>query len=151
LWQHLGGRGEESVHLADFPRDTESLIDPAVVERWERLLGVREEVNRALENARQGKIIGTSLGAHVTLTAGGSIGALLRRYEADLPMLFIVSQVSLEAGAGDGLAVSVARAEGTKCERCWRVVPDVSRDSESAGLCSRCVAALQTDAPRATR
>jgi isoleucyl-tRNA synthetase len=151
LWQHLGGRAEESVHLADFPRDTESLIDPAVVERWERLLGVREEVNRALENARQGKIIGTSLGAHVTLTAGGSIGALLRRYEADLPMLFIVSQVSLEAGAGDGLAVSVARAEGTKCERCWRVVPDVSRDSESAGLCSRCVAALQTDAPRATR
>jgi isoleucyl-tRNA synthetase len=142
---------EESVHLAEFPRDTESLVDGALVERWERLIGVRDEVNRALENARQGKIIGTSLGAHVTLTAGGSIAELLRRYEADLPMLFIVSQVSLKEGAADGVAVSVTRAEGTKCERCWRVVPDVSRDPGSEGLCSRCVAALEADAPRATR
>jgi isoleucyl-tRNA synthetase len=161
LWTHLSASPavsgssrtprEESVHLAEFPRDTESLVDGALVERWERLIGVRDEVNRALENARQGKIIGTSLGAHVTLTAGGSIAELLRRYEADLPMLFIVSQVSLKEGAADGVAVSVTRAEGTKCERCWRVVPDVSRDPGSEGLCSRCVAALEADAPRATR
>jgi isoleucyl-tRNA synthetase len=151
LWQHLGGRVEESVHLADFPRETEALVDGALVERWEQLLGVREEVNRALENARQGKIIGTSLGAHVTLTAGGATGDLLRRYEPDLPMLFIVSQVALETGAADGVAVSVTRAEGTKCERCWRVVPDVSREPGSEGLCSRCVAALEADAPRAAR
>jgi isoleucyl-tRNA synthetase len=112
---------------------------------------VREEVNRALENARQAKVIGTSLGAHVTLTAGGTIGDLLRQYEADLPMLFIVSQVTLESGAADGVAVSVTRAEGTKCERCWRVVPDVSRESGTVGLCSRCVDALELDAPPATR
>jgi isoleucyl-tRNA synthetase len=151
LWQHLGERVEESVHLAEFPRDTEALVDRALVERWEQLLGVREEVNRALENARQGKIIGTSLGAHVTLTAGGATGDLLRQYEPDLPMLFIVSQVALESGAAEGVAVSVTRAEGTKCERCWRVVPEVSRDPGSEGLCSRCVAALEADAPRAAR
>ena len=161
LWRQLGAMPgesgssrtsrEESVHLADFPTETESLVDTALVERWERLIGVREDINRALENARQGKIIGTSLGAHVTLTAGGSIADLLRRYEADLPMLFIVSQVSLDAGAADGVAVSVTRAEGTKCERCWRVVPDISRDPGSEGLCSRCVDALAADAPRATR
>jgi len=150
LWRQLGGR-EESVHLADFPIETESLVDAAVVERWEGLIGVREDVNRALENARQGKVIGTSLGAHVMLTAGGSAGDLLRRYERDLPMLFIVSQVSLSPGVSDGVAVSVTRAEGTKCERCWRVVPDVSRDAGSEGLCSRCVDALAADAPRATR
>jgi isoleucyl-tRNA synthetase len=150
LWRQLGGR-EESVHLADFPAGTESLVDPALVERWEQLLAVREDVNRALENARQGKIIGTSLGAHATLTAGGATGELLRRYEAELPMLFIVSQVSLHAGAAEGAAVSVTRAEGLKCERCWRVVPDVSRDAGSEGLCSRCVDALAADAPPATR
>jgi isoleucyl-tRNA synthetase len=151
LWQHIGGRAEASVHLADFPRDTESLVDAALVDRWEQLIRVRDEVNRALENARQGKIIGTSLGAHVTVTAGGAIGELLRRYDKDLPMLFIVSQVALEPGAADGVLVSVTRAEGTKCDRCWRVVPDVSRDPESAGLCSRCVDALEMDAPRAAR
>src|SRR3954470_20770869 len=52
LWRQLGGR-EESVHLADFPIETESLVDAAIVERWEGLIGVREDVNRALENARQ--------------------------------------------------------------------------------------------------
>jgi isoleucyl-tRNA synthetase len=150
LWRQLGGR-EESVHLAEFPTDTESLVDAALVERWERLIGVRDEVNRALENARQAKVIGTSLAAHVTVSAGGGIGDLLRRYEADLPMLFIVSQVSLQGSAADGVAVAVTRADGTKCERCWRVVPDVSREPDSKGLCSRCIDALEFDAPRTTR
>lgn len=151
LWRHLRGQREESVHLALFPAETDALADAALVARWEQLLTVRDEVNRALENARNGKVIGSSLGAHVTLTAGGSIADLLRRYEADLPMLFIVSQVSLVPGPGDGVAVSVSRAEGLKCHRCWRVVPDVSQDPETHGLCSRCVDALAMNAPRAAR
>ena len=77
----------------------EALIDDPLARRWERLMTVRDEVNRALEVARQGKVIGTSLGALVTLAAGGETGRLLREYEADLPMLFIVSQVALEPEA----------------------------------------------------
>jgi isoleucyl-tRNA synthetase len=57
-------------------------------------------------------------------------------------MLFIVSQVTLEPGAGGDVSVSVSRADGEKCERCWRTVPDVARGGQFAGLCSRCIDAL---------
>jgi len=149
LWRQLPGTREASVHLSAFPDEVESLLDDALVRRWERLLAVRDEVNRALEIARQGKVIGTSLGALVTVSAGGEIGKLLRQNEDDLPMFFIVSQVAVDPAAGEDVTVTVSRAEGEKCQRCWRVVPDVSHVDGSDGLCSRCIAALAADAPRA--
>jgi isoleucyl-tRNA synthetase len=151
LWRHLPGPREESVHLAEFPRGLEDLRDEGLSQRWERLLGVRDEVNRSLEAARQAKVIGTSLGARVALTAGGEIGALLNASEADLPMLFIVSQVTLEVAGGEGLTVSVTRAEGEKCQRCWRIVPVVSRRPGTEGLCDRCLDALDIEPPRAAQ
>jgi isoleucyl-tRNA synthetase len=131
---------EPSVHIATFPKDFDRFVSADLEREWSRLLEIRDEVNRSLETARQGKVIGTSLAAHVALTAGGDTGALLRRHEADLPMLFIVSQISLDASGPDGLGVSVTRAEGEKCDRCWRVLPELS--TTVAGLCDRCVSAL---------
>ena len=142
MWRHLPGRREASVHIATFPKDVPQLIDADLDARWTQLREVRDEVNRALESARQGKIIGTSLAAHVALSAGGETAALLQRHEAELPMLFIVSQVSLDTRGREGVAVSVTRAEGQKCDRCWRVLPELSREPAIAGLCARCVEAL---------
>jgi isoleucyl-tRNA synthetase len=146
LWRHLPGTRLPSVHIVEFPAraDVQALIDRELVARWQRLIAVRDDVNRALESARQGKTIGNSLGARVTLTAGGATGALLRHYEDDLPMLFIVSQVSLQAADGgeDTLAIDVARAEGYKCARCWRTVDSISSSPDTDGLCERCVGAL---------
>jgi isoleucyl-tRNA synthetase len=142
LWRHKPGSAEASVHIATFPRDVERLIDRTLDRDWSALLEVRDTVNRALENARQAKTIGTSLAAHVALTAGGASADLLRRHEADLPMLFIVSQVSLDTGGPEGASVSVSRAEGEKCDRCWRVLPELSREPHVDGLCARCVGAL---------
>jgi isoleucyl-tRNA synthetase len=145
------GKREESVHLADFPAKLERFEDPALVAAWDRLLHVRDEVNRALETARQAKEIGTSLAARVALTAGGDTAALLRTAEADLPMLFIVSHVSLDTTGPDGVSVSVSRAEGDKCDRCWRIVPKVSHAAGSEGLCERCMDALAIDTARLAR
>ena len=144
LWRHLPGASsrEESVHIAVFPRSVEQFVDVDLDRTWSRLREIRDDVNGALETARQGKIIGTSLAAHVALTAGGDAAALLARHEADLPMLFIVSQVSLDVSGPDGVSVSVSRAEGEKCERCWRVLPELSQEPAVPGLCSRCVEAL---------
>jgi isoleucyl-tRNA synthetase len=152
LWRHIptfadAGSGTsdaraESVHLADFPRNVDAFADTALDEEWDRLRTVRDAANRALEAARQEKVIGTSLGAHVLLTAGGDTASLLRRHEADLPMLFIVSHVTLETSGPQGVSVSVLRAEGDKCERCWRTVPERSEDPKFAGICTRCVDAL---------
>jgi len=84
------------------------------------------------------------IGARVTLTAGGATGTLLRQYQDDLPMLFIVSQADLQVSEGgeDTLAIDVVRAEGYKCARCWRTVDTISSSPDTDGLCERCVAAL---------
>ncbi len=145
IWRYLPGARELSVHTAEFPsrEAVEALSDAELIGRWERLIQVRDAVNVALEARRQDKTIGTSLGARVSLRAGGDTAALLERYRDDLPMLFIVSHVDLETG-GDaaGLEITVTRAEGEKCARCWRVVPSVSSAAATEGLCDRCVGAL---------
>jgi isoleucyl-tRNA synthetase len=142
LWRHLPGTSDASVHLALFP-EVQTFRDVELVARWERLMRVRDEVNRALEAERQAKTIGNSLGAKVILRASGDDALLLERYRDDLPMFFIVSQVELEPGAADtALEVVVVRAEGEKCPRCWRTVTTVSPAAATAGLCERCVDAL---------
>jgi len=146
MWRHLPGDREPSVHLADFPAlaEIDSLIDRPLIARWERLIAIRDAVNRALEAARQAKVIGNSLGARVALSASGATATLLRAHEGDLAMLFIVSQVTLEVGdrPDDLVGIDVARAEGPKCARCWRTVEAVSSAAETDGLCERCVRAV---------
>jgi isoleucyl-tRNA synthetase len=143
LWKALPGSREASVHLAEFPDEhaLRQLVDDELVRDWQRLLAIRTQVNGEIESRRAAKLFGTSLGARVELSASGDDLALLRRYDADLPMLFIVSSVVLAAGGG-GLAIAVDRADGVKCERCWRIVPAVSEDAGREGLCGRCEGAL---------
>jgi isoleucyl-tRNA synthetase len=108
---------------------------------------IRDEVNRALEAARQAKTIGNSLGARVVLRARGVEASLLDRYRDDLAMLFIVSEVDVEnAGEGSGLEIAVARADGDKCPRCWRIVRSLSSAAGTEGLCGRCADALRPTA-----
>jgi isoleucyl-tRNA synthetase len=144
LWRHLPGTHEDSVHLAEFPSELDAMIDRGLEERWERLMKIREAVNLALEAKRQDKTIGTSLGARVLIKTGGAAAALLQQYRDELPMMFIVSQVELDAAGDQGgaLDIEVARADGEKCARCWRVVPAVSTAPDTTGLCDRCVDAV---------
>ncbi len=146
LWRHLPGAREASVHLAEFPQNVEALVDAGLMGRWERLLRIRDEVNRALEAARQAKTIGNSLGAMVTLRARGEDARLLEQYRDDLAMLLIVSHVDLQRAEGEegaGVEIAVTRADGDKCARCWRIVLSVSSAPGTEGLCDRCLDALQ--------
>ena len=161
LWQVLPGTREDSVHVADFPTDLEELTDHDLLGRWKRLMGVRAVVNGELERLRQQKIVGTPLEAKVRIRASGDTAALLERYRDDLPMFFITSHVDLEmvphasvehssgstasnyfSEARGAATIDVGRADGTKCERCWRYVSQVSSEPDAAGICDRCADVL---------
>jgi isoleucyl-tRNA synthetase len=151
FWRYLPGAREDSVHLALFPtrEELERMHDPPVAALWEGLIKVRDRVLGEIEPLRKDKQIGSSLQAKVVLTAGPVEMDMLRSRAADLPMLFIVSDVELRpadlsavapVGAkADELQISIEKASGVKCERCWRYVPAVSPD---AGICDRCQNAL---------
>ncbi|HXD18929.1 MAG TPA: isoleucine--tRNA ligase [Vicinamibacterales bacterium] len=144
LWRHMPGQRSASVHLEDFPK-VDALAAPDLVADWDRLMQVRDTVNAALEDKRKDKVIGNSLGASVTLTATGPIAALLEQYREQLPMLFIVSDLTLnlgEATGADSVRVDVGKARGIKCGRCWRFVPSVRTEPDWSGICDRCVEAL---------
>ena len=150
LWSCLPGAREESVHIATFPPGPElaALGDRPLVERWTKLIALRDEVLASIEPLRKAKQIGSSLQAKVILSATADELPLLRQYARDLPMLFIVSEVELRSaplGVQPGETpprVKIERAGGVKCERCWRYVDKVSLDPAWAGLCERCQDAL---------
>ena len=146
LWRVLPGKREESVHLEVFPARPEphSYAPEPLVRNWTSLLGLRERVLALIEPLRKEKQIGSSLQAQVAITANAADFQPLVAHLDKLPMLFIVSEVTLTQGdapAGTP-AITILRADGVKCERCWRYVKSVSTDPASAGLCDRCQDAL---------
>jgi isoleucyl-tRNA synthetase len=142
LWRNLPGDREESVHLAEFPDGLDQWLDPALLSRWAALGLVRDQVNLALEQRRQEKVIAGSLSARVTVAAGGETFALLSRYREQLPTLFGASATDVIESTGQAVEVRVEKADGVKCGRCWRFVPAVSDVPAFEGLCDRCVSAL---------
>ena len=96
-----------------------------------------------LETARQEKFIGTGLEARVHLDASTDLYPLLETYRAELPALFIVSQVSLSNGSQGALGVRVERADGAKCERCWKYRTDLGQDSDFPTICAPCASAVK--------
>ena len=142
-----------SVHLVRFPDPQEltgalaARFDAAgLVSDWSSLLGVRDEALKVLEVARTDKQIGGSLEAQLHLSAPEPLYSLLHRHLDHLRYLFIVSDVVLEKSAaanGDtGLLITVNRAPGTKCERCWNYSTHVGEDKSYPTVCERCSAVL---------
>jgi isoleucyl-tRNA synthetase len=139
-WRHLPGRPAPTVFEAGFPARQPPADAAALADRYGRLLAVREEVLKALEVARRDKVIGSGLEAVVAVRAEGDTLARLRASAAELPALFIVSGVELAEGAPE---VTVARAPGVKCERCWIYATDVGAAPAHPTLCGKCATALR--------
>jgi isoleucyl-tRNA synthetase len=143
----------ESVHMALFPDEAElrTGIAGSKANLWELLGRVRGEVLKALEIARnEKKLINSGLEAKVLLNADLELKAKLKHYLPQLPGLFIVSQVELiRAGAGDyksevvpSLEVTIQRADGKKCERCWNYSTHVGENPRYPTVCERCSEAI---------
>ncbi len=142
-----------SVHMALFPSPEEILgskqvtEDPKQAEEWNTLRGVREQVLRELEAARNAKQIGKALEAQVKIIAAEPVYSVLARHRDQLRYLFLVSAVTLElkeSGNGTGAAaVVVSKADGKKCERCWNYSVHVGEDSKYPTVCERCSSVLR--------
>ena len=143
----------ESVHIGKFATPTDNLggataaEDAKQQEDWSVLRTVRDEVLKALEEARNNKLIGTGLEAQVALTAAEPAYSVLARHSAQLRYLFIVSAVTLEKAVSEngasGLSVMVSKADGRKCDRCWNYSVHVGEDAAYPTVCERCSAVLR--------
>jgi isoleucyl-tRNA synthetase len=141
---------EPSVHLCTWPEVEQAYMDEELGKRWERLLKIRGTVTKALEVARKDGLLGNSLEAKVLIyPARAEEAELLGRYEDMLPTIFIVSQVELhslgDAAQGnivaeDGhVSITVGRADGEKCKRCWNYSTTVGESAQHPSICGRCV------------
>ena len=139
-WENLPSQSVASVHIAEFPEAFGSEADEELLARWDRIFAIRDEVLRALEEARTAKEIGSSLEAGVVLTSDNETTRFLLDYYEQLRYIFIVSQV--EVREGDALNVEIQKADGTKCERCWNYSVHVGEFPNYPTVCERCIEAL---------
>ena len=140
IWQAMPHRAADDVRnvvFNDMDRPfADYALDEVTVARWDKIIAVRDVVNGVLEAARGAKKIGKSLEANVSLAVPQEDAFLAEMDPAELADLLIVSQVSVTVG--DAIAAEVVPAEGTKCPRCWKVLPSEHAD----GLCPRCARIL---------
>lgn len=152
IWKsmpHDSSRNAESPLFNEIPKPEFIEADAEFMNKWERIHSVREDVQKALELARNEKKIGKSLEAKVTLFADGELREFLNGVEDSLAEIFIVSEVEVAQGKGDfegnveDLSVSISKAEGEKCERCWTFSKTVGECSEHPTLCAKCAAVIK--------
>ncbi|MEI8394263.1 MAG: isoleucine--tRNA ligase [Rhodospirillaceae bacterium] len=142
---------EDSVHLRTFPELPASWRDDNLAKRWSMVRDIRRTVTGALEKARAEKIIGSSLQADPVVHLDGEAAALLATVEfQDIAITSAIRLTTEPAPAGaftledfPGVAVVSALASGEKCERCWKVLPEVGHHAEHPTLCPRCVDAVE--------
>ena len=154
VWAYLPNQGKPAtVHATQFNSARDDYMDASLIERWNLLLGVRKEITKALELARQDKVIGHSLDASVAITLSPELLKSLQDYRDELRSICIVSAVDFvdegtiengyESQDYPGLVIGVAPSQHLKCERCWMHDPGVGQDAEHPSLCDRCARAIK--------
>jgi isoleucyl-tRNA synthetase len=141
-WEFVPGQGKESVHAAQWA-PLPWTRSAAEVEAWKSLFVLRELALPALEKSRQAKEIGKSLEARLIVTGSGPVLTDARANLDSVRELLNVSQVQFTEEPGAAVTVSVAKADGQKCERCWHWETDIGKNTEHPTLCGRCVEAVK--------
>ncbi len=151
VWQHVSmAAKDQSVHMSDWPdlqKEMKGWENPGLDDKWDRILGMKDEIMKSLEKKRGVGLIGSSLEARISMyTDDGNMKAFLKGNIDILPLLFRVSQASvsespekgMEDATGFPLKVKISRAVGEKCPRCWNYSETVGENKEYPELCRRC-------------
>jgi isoleucyl-tRNA synthetase len=132
------GDKKDSVFLEDFPGAKPEWNKPELHQHFEKVLSVRSDVQKKLEELRTNKTIGSSLEAAVNISAENETLAALQA-TADLREILIVSKLHV---AKAPYAVAASKADGEKCVRCWVYSTEISKAEKTLGVCPKCVEAL---------
>lgn len=150
IWSYLEHEPEEFVQLAEMPEVETFANDAQLLADWEKVMGFRTQAQKALEEARNAKVIGKSLEAHLTAYVTAETKSFLEGLNADLAQLLIVSDLTVTTEAApasavevDDLAFTVARATGEVCDRCRRIDTSVVERSYGATICDHCASVVE--------
>ncbi|MGG1607391.1 isoleucine--tRNA ligase [Bacillus wiedmannii] len=152
VWPYIPGVTEESVQLTNMPEAVQLDGAEALKTKWDAFMTLRDDVLKALEVARNEKVIGKSLNASITLYPTVEMKTMLESISEDLKQLFIVSEYKLggmmeeapaDAPKYEHTAVVVAQATGETCERCWVVSETIGKDAEHETLFDRCATVVK--------
>ena len=154
IWSYMphdNSDNKECVLFNDMPKLSKIELDKDFEDYWNKIRLIKETVQKALEDARSNKVIGSSLDAKVLLYANDNLFEFVKSIKSELETIFIVSDVEvLKDGNGkikseelDNLSVTIEKAQGEKCERCWTYSDTVGKNNEHKTLCARCAQILE--------
>ncbi|UOQ93099.1 isoleucine--tRNA ligase [Halobacillus shinanisalinarum] len=147
VWSYIPGVETVSVQLTDMP-EADNKVDAALVGKWDHFMDVRDDVLKALEVARNEKVIGKSLEARVTLVPKDDKTRDVLTSIDHIHQLLIVSDATVASEANDAkpydhVDVEVAKHSGEKCERCWVSSDNIGKDDDHPELCVRCATVVK--------
>lgn len=157
IWSYLEHEEEEFVQLAEMPVAQTFSGQEEILEEWSAFMTLRTQAQKALEEARNAKVIGKSLEAHLTIYASQEVKTLLTALNSDIALLMIVSQLTIADEADkpadsvsfEGVAFTVEHAEGEVCERSRRIDPTTKMRSYGVAVCDASAAIIEQYYPEA--
>ena len=159
IWSFLKEE-EEYVQLSELPAYETFANQEELMDTWAAFMDLRDKVLKALEEARNSKLIGKSLEAKLTIYPNQQVRELLTAVDADIPQLLIISpdyfevkndqtDVPAEAVTFDDVSILVEKADGETCDRCRQIRKDVGVDEKLPHLCGRCAHIVEENHPEA--
>ncbi|VGU98638.1 isoleucyl-tRNA synthetase [Streptococcus pyogenes] len=157
IWSYLEHESEAFVQLAEMPVAETFSAQEDILEAWSAFMTLRTQAQKALEEARNAKIIGKSLEAHLTIYASEEVKTLLTALDSDIALLLIVSQLTIadladapaDAVVFEGIAFMVEHAIGEVCERSRRIDPTTRMRSYNAFVCDHSAKIIEENFPEA--
>ena len=150
IWSYLEFETEDYVQLSELPEAEDFAGQDALLEKWNTFMDFRGQAQKALEEARNEKVIGKSLEAHLTIYPNAEVKELLEGLNTNLAQLLIVSALTIAEGDApesavsfEGVAFTVERAEGDVCDRCRRIDPTTKERSYNATICDHCASIVE--------
>jgi len=150
IWSYLEFETEDFVQLSELPEAQTFANQEEILDTWAAFMDFRGQAQKALEEARNAKVIGKSLEAHLTVYPNEVVKTLLGAVDSNVAQLLIVSKLTIAEGSApegavsfEDVAFTVERAAGEVCDRCRRIDPSTAERSYNATICDHCASVVE--------